>query len=130
MCMIDDSDGYAVLLHSREQRARIQHRCGECGRTINTGETYLAERTVFDGSAESHKTCAHCKVARDWLQEHCRGFLWNGVAEDILSHESYAWGTAGEPDNTKANRELRVLTDGIKNQWRRGDGRLRPIPQR
>lgn len=69
MCMVDDGDGAVTEISGVVQRvARVKHTCRECHRTIDKGETYFVEAYVFEGDFTTHKTCAHCKVARDWLQ--------------------------------------------------------------
>lgn len=119
MCMFDDGDGIATVLSERYPRAVKQHCCSECLRMIELGEQYTVERLVFDGSARTQKTCAHCKVARDWLLEECRGFLYNGVAEDIQEHAI----------NGEYGLRMRIIAVGIKRKWHRRDGGLYPIPK-
>ena len=121
MCMIDDVDGFAVVLHSRTRRARIAHRCSECRRGIESGETYLAERTIFDGTAQSHKVCAHCQEVRAYLLAECGGFAYGDTKEDINAH----W--CGDTDNSAATRKVRRLAIGMATYWRRSDGRLWPL---
>jgi hypothetical protein len=121
MCMIDNCDGFAVVLHSRQQRARITHRCTECRREIGPGETYLVERTVFEGEATSHKFCAHCQEVRAYLLAECSGFAYGQIEEDIREH----W--CGDTDNSAATREVRRLALGMAMEWRRADGRLWPL---
>lgn len=86
MCMIDCDDDQVTVLFERIQRALKAHRCMECGRQIDKGETYLCERYVWDGSAKTHKTCEHCTVARDWLNGECGGFIYGRVEEDMREH--------------------------------------------
>lgn len=118
MCNVDYSDGYVTILHDRHPIAKKEHRCGECHRTIWRGESYMTERTIFDGNAETHKTCLHCQIARDWLVGECGGFLYGGVKEDIYEHarEGYGFGVVR-------------LAAGMQNHWSRKDGRLWPIPK-
>ncbi len=47
--------------------ARKQHRCSECRGIIQPGEKYERVFLVYDGYADTYKTCLHCKSARDWL---------------------------------------------------------------
>jgi len=123
MCLIDDNDGACTLLHSRQQRARLRHRCTECSRDIEPGEAYLAERTVFDGDAMSHKICSHCQRVRAYLVNHCGGWLYRGLSEDISGHHYYS--TAS---NDAEVRAVRLLAHGMAARWRRGDGTLWPVP--
>ncbi len=116
--MADFSDGYSVVLHDRHQKARKEHKCSECNRTICIGEVYNVMRTVFDGAADSYKTCEHCQVVKRWLQKECGGYLFQGVFEDIDQHrqEGYGFGVVR-------------LTAGMRDKWTRKDGRLWPIPK-
>lgn len=120
MCM--DADEMAVVLHSRQQTARKPHRCGECGRTINPGERYTDERLVWDSQARTLKTCPHCMSARAYLGEHCHGWVYTAVEEDLQSHY---YGSLG---NTAEERRLRLLAIGLRENWTRHDGRLWPVP--
>lgn len=124
MCLVDDSDGSCTVLHSRQQRANRRHRCTECRRDIEPGETYLAERTVFDGNAMSHKICAHCQQVRAYLVDHCGGWLYRGLHEDIAGHY-YSSGS-----NDASQRRVRVLSLGMGARWRRSNGGLWPVPGR
>lgn len=47
--------------------ARKLHRCSECFGGIKPGEKYERVFVVYDGYADTYKTCLHCKSARDWL---------------------------------------------------------------
>lgn len=118
MCMVDYSDGCSIVLHDRNQKARKEHKCSECYRTIQRGETYNVQRCVFDGQADTYKTCAHCQVVQSWLQKECGGYMYQGVHEDIDQHrhEGYGFGVTR-------------LSAGMSAGWKRKDGRLFPIPR-
>lgn len=122
MCLIDDSDGHCTVLHSRQQRARLRHRCTECRRDIEPGETYIAERTIFDGDAMSHKICAHCQRVRAYLMDHCGGWMYRGLHEDIAGHYY------STESNDASEREPRLLALGMASRWRRNSGALWPVP--
>jgi len=66
MCMVDDADRVNILSNV-DRVARKEHRCGECGRMIQRGETYKVEAGVIDGRMEVYKTCAHCEEAESKL---------------------------------------------------------------
>jgi hypothetical protein len=118
MCMADYTDGASIVLHDRNQKARKEHKCSECHRTIQIGETYNVQRAVFDGQADSYKTCAHCQVVQSWLQKECGGYVYQGVHEDINEHRlgGYGFGVVR-------------LAAGMGAGWHRRDGRLWPIPK-
>ena len=116
MCAIDDADYFCEVLSSRTLTARKAHRCNECGRTIEPGESYLCEfLTDEEQGARVHKTCAHCQIVREWLLRECGGWLYSGIAEDIGDHAGYGMPVAR-------------LVVGINRQWYRIDGSLMPVP--
>jgi len=119
MCQFLDDAEIANVLSSAWRKARKGHRCAECGRPIAAGETYFAERLMVDGSFDFVKTCAHCRVARDWLEAECRGWLYRGVAEDIHSHAQ----------DQRFPPGVRLLAHGMRQRWCRPDGRLYPVPR-
>ena len=47
-------------------KARVEHTCCECGRTIGRGEKYERVTGIWDGSASSYTTCLLCSEVRDW----------------------------------------------------------------
>lgn len=118
MCMTDDGDPVTVL-HERHPIAAKPHKCNECRRTIDRGESYMVERYVFEGEAHTHKTCLHCQIARDWLTLECGGFIYTMIDEDIQEHsrEGYGFGVAR-------------LAAGLACGWRRKNGALYRIPPR
>lgn len=87
MCMADyaDNDG-AQLISEGHRTARKSHQCGECFRTIDTGEAYAFSTYVYEDIVTTYKVCAHCAVAMSWLGENCGGWLWGGIWEDIQEH--------------------------------------------
>lgn len=116
MCMIDDGDGCVTMIRDGVHTARKQHKCAECRRNIEPGERYMYEFFRFDGKQTAHKTCAHCRVARGWLNDECGGFLYGQIEEDMQDHAySHGWAVAR-------------MYVGMKTYWRRRDGSLRPIP--
>lgn len=123
MCAIDLADGRALVLHRYDRKAIKQHRCDECGRVIEVGETYRNECTLFDGSKETHKTCAHCKECKAWLIDQCGGYVYGEVQAEIVGHWQEYSG-----DWPKEWSDLRRAAAGIAAQWRRKDGRMWPIP--
>lgn len=123
MCMIDyDSDGAVTRIADGQYfRAKKQHKCKECGRLIDAGESYHREAYVFDGQFTVNKTCAHCMVVRNWLQNECGGWLFGAVEEDAREHvhgNGYLYGF-----------DLYRAVVGMQWQWRTPSGRLLPVPQ-
>ena len=121
MCMIDTCDDYARVFTKVERTARVEHKCGECGRKIEPGERYEAFRALSatDDYWWSTKTCEHCLAAREWLTEICGGFVYHGVHEDLENH----W----EEDVLYRTMALGRVLVGIKYRWR-WKGRLMQVP--
>lgn len=118
MCLIDDAEP-VTMLAERQPIARIQHRCDECKRTIEPGERYRSESMIHDGAFRSHKTCAHCEVARLWLNRECGGWVFGAVLEDIIEH-------AGDYKRIDIYR----IAAGMRRRWRDRHGALVPTPSR
>jgi len=77
------------------RKARLTHRCNECGGTILPGEVYEYTWSVYDGDFNTHKMCPRCVALRKWVQAHVPCFCWyfeymleHGGARDTL--ERYA----------------------------------------
>lgn len=117
MCMMDWCDDTVTMLSTSDPKARKAHKCAECGREIAVGEQYHVDRYVFEGRMTAHKTCAHCMVARDWLQKECGGWLFGSVEEDIGEHiGSHGFG-------------LMRIAHGMDVMWKRKDGRMWRLPR-
>jgi len=70
---------YALLSETR-RKARTEHTCIWCGEKILVGETYLHEKSIYDGTMQDHKWHLECEAS---CQEE------NGFGDyDITPHES------------------------------------------
>lgn len=128
MCMFEGADGYNTFSSSSNPKARKQHRCNECRRTIEIGERYCYYAWLFEGDFGVSKTCLHCQVAGEWLQQNCGGYLVGSVLEDIEEHvHEYHY----KPAPACIPRLMRLRT-GMRQKWliKRGPsaGKLMPIP--
>jgi len=112
MCMIDYADANEFCSESWRSAAK-KHACGECGREIGAGETYLRAAGKSDGEMYQAKMCAHCHAGARLLQRHCGGYLFGGVYEDLKEHVSEAL-----PWSMQAAR----LVVGMRRKWRRFNG--------
>ena len=120
MCMIDDADGPVDFGRVQRRKARRQHRCNECWRAINIGETYVYSTSHFDGKFYTDRQCAHCAAAAEVLTEYCGGFLFRDVGEDLAEHFRQA-----VPWRIRAGR----YAVGIRRKWRRfRSEELMPVP--
>jgi hypothetical protein len=109
--MIQDHDGYWKVSTTTTPRARKAHRCGECRRVIDAGETYERFRALSDESYWFEAiTCEHCVAARRWLSVVCHGWLYEAVLEDLEEHwQEHSW-----PVKTASLGKLIV---GIRARW-------------
>lgn len=117
MCMLDYSDGAVSMIGDEWRKAKKEHRCKECKRTIEPGERYSYETFHWDGEFHVHKTCEHCIVVRDWLQAECGGWLFGGVEEDFDEHS-----------NKYGRADLLRISVGMDWKWCGPSGRLLPVP--
>lgn len=123
MCMVDYADASTTFHNAETHQARKPHSCGECGRTIEVGETYEKVFGVADAPFTA-KTCAHCVAARHWLGIECHGWIYGGVFEDLTEHLEEAMFGPGQMDRGVLLR----LCAGMRRQWRRYDGALMAVP--
>jgi hypothetical protein len=54
---------------TRQVRARKAHKCGECFRAIDPGDTYERAAGVWEGDFWDLKTCAHCAAFRTIINQ-------------------------------------------------------------
>jgi hypothetical protein len=63
MCYIDLDP--CEVWSERTRKARKEHRCSSCCRTIAVGETYIVHFSIFEGDRLSNKCCMECDRDRD-----------------------------------------------------------------
>lgn len=51
-----------VFFQATHPRARKQHRCDMCRRTIEVGEIYRRQGYIWDGRADSNHLCSQCEA--------------------------------------------------------------------
>lgn len=69
MCYLDL--GPCDVWQETQRKARKEHRCGCCRRTIRAGETYLVHFSIYEGNLNSQKCCTDCKSDRqDFANAH------------------------------------------------------------
>jgi len=71
-CEYEEPQFFSKATH----KARAQHRCDECYRTIVPGERYERVRGVWDGTFSMYKMCPRCIALRDHLAAHVPCFCW------------------------------------------------------
>jgi predicted transglutaminase-like protease len=67
MCFIYDE--YAELYKEKDVKAKKEHKCSECARTIFKNETYQYIFTIFQGDATTTKICSDCKDKRQKIHD-------------------------------------------------------------
>lgn len=118
MCAIDYADGDWTPLGSTTRKARKRHRCDECSRHIEPGESYHRSVGIAEGHFYASLQCPQCEAAAQWLVWTCGGYLNEGVEEDLAEH----WDEPGY-----RCLDLGRLILGMRRDWRRRDGQLYPV---
>jgi hypothetical protein len=93
---------------SREQFARKEHVCCDCGGIIRKGERYLVHGGAFDGNWEMHNRCPDCQflvheVGRTFMAE-CGGWPCVYVGDLSLSWDELWYDT--EPEHAAEIRRI------------------------
>lgn len=78
----------AEFYAKRTVRARKQHCCDECFRTIQPGEKYECVSGKWDGEMDSFKTCPRCLNLREYVESNIPCFCWQhgSMIEDAIEH--------------------------------------------
>lgn len=71
-----DYDPPSVWSETNIKAARKQHKCEECGRTIEAGEPYNYVWGIWDGYDQTFKTCQNCKALRDFVTISTPCYCW------------------------------------------------------
>lgn len=119
MCMTGDDD-YWEFYNEFNPKAKVEHTCVECGRTIAKGERYWTQGGKNDGSFVWYKTCAHCTAASRWLDVACEGWIFGRREEDLSDH------VVGYEKELRT-RPLTRLYRWMRSDWRDRAGELRPL---
>lgn len=103
----------------RSVTARKAHHCGECGRTIDPGETYQRAAGCWWGDFWHQRTCSHCAALRPMLREIDPDYYedyYGGLSEHLYESR----------DQIPVSL-LRALVN-MQRRWRRRDGSLVDVP--
>lgn len=83
----------ATVYCKRVYVARKEHRCYECGRTIRPGEKYESVFAVWEGVAQTVRTCPHCLALREFVVAHVPCSCWShGNMRDEVLDDAREWG--------------------------------------
>jgi hypothetical protein len=85
VCLNQDLGYYNEFFTEGVQKAKIEHNCGECKRTIDPGEQYEYARGKSDGSWFTAKTCLQCMLIRKALicGDYFYGMMWEDIREYV-----------------------------------------------
>ena len=93
-CVYVDVDNYADLHEAKTRKARKEHKCNECGRTIGIRENYEHVSGLWDGRFSHYKTCMDCLSLRN--EFFCEGWNYEMVHEDLTEYIQEAQGQIPE----------------------------------
>lgn len=71
-----DCDGEAEFISHQVRRARKQHKCYECGCSIEPGTKYEQIFGKWNGDVSHFKTCHLCLEVRTWASISVPCFCW------------------------------------------------------
>lgn len=123
--MVDDSDP-PKFSKQRIRKARKEHFCDECTRMIRPSEPYqYATSLSVDSKIYTYKTCQHCLVAQNWLEQECDGWIYGMVCQDIEEHANkYS-------QYAKMQWDLYRIAVGMQREWKsfKDETALLPVPK-
>lgn len=110
MCDISFDETCDVFSETR-QKARKSYRCDCCGGTIQRGELYLRNFSVFDGDVSTEKMCSPCDADREaFVKEHGVSFV-----PSYLTHALDE--CVDEADSTYIEAEDKYVLDAEGQRW-------------
>lgn len=86
----------AQVYNEKTVKARKEHKCCECGETIQRGESYEYVSGLWDGSWDHYRTCEMCVRIRDDLC--CGGFIFGELRETIWEAFDFDYVTGEEKE--------------------------------
>ena len=115
-CEIDmDVSDFSEILFEKIVKARKEHRCHECYTTIKCGDEYYKEKSLYDGTISTHKTCMDCKSIRDNMV--C-SFYWGEIMEAVRDGIQDSWGKVSEDCLSKLTPKARErICEIIESTW-------------
>ena len=130
MCIYIDDYGEETLFFGW-RKARIEHECEECRRTIEPGERYLSHKTVYDGQVTQWKMCAHCRGVISLygrLTKCPQNWYWGSVLS-VYEDEGAVIGD-GLLHDLPAGGRVALLRAKVASgdKWRDRDGMLIAVP--
>lgn len=94
ICLLDNYDGAQAEVCTETYRtARKEHRCCECGGTIQPGAVYEYVRGLWDGYWSTFKTCLPCARIR---QDYCCSWTYGTLRETLWDAMDFDYVTGAE----------------------------------
>ena len=79
------SDGEPVTCYtSKRPKARVQHKCGDCGEAIPPGQHYIWEQFMWEGRWQVLRTCLACQDVFVYLWDADAECLHHGGLRDYV----------------------------------------------
>jgi hypothetical protein len=111
----DDVTDVGAVLTDKIVKARKDHKCVECRKTINKGEMYRYE-VIKNDDLNVFKTCADCNSVREHLV--CffyYGEIWWLIEENISEYgDQQPWSKIGRLTPVARERVCKIIEDS----WR------------
>ena len=83
-CVYVSTDCTCEFHSEKIQTARKQHKCRECGRTIDSGEKYEYVSGCWEGNFSVFKTCEDCQNIRG--EFFCEGWNYGFILNDLCEY--------------------------------------------
>ena len=83
----------ATVYESTDHIARKKHKCDECNEPIWPGEPYERVFAIWEGDAQTCKTCIRCLALREFVEATVPCFCWahhNMIEDAMNTAEHYA----------------------------------------
>ena len=123
-CYCDDTDAPTAFQQSA-RKAKKDHRCNECNRSIEQGETYRHVWGVWDNTAQTFKTCPDCIDFIAWFEAHVPCVCWAyGCTHEIAIESAQEY----EADCPGFEAETRDKIKAIKAKRRAWTPQPQPEP--
>ena len=125
-CSVTDGDRPKVCT-VRHVRARKQHVCSECSRTIEPGETYELVNGVWIEKWETYKTCLGCERIRDHFCSD--GWIYTCLAEHVAECVGFDYTADDDDEDDDCGEPCQYPgCESCADYWRRmvAEGRWEP----
>lgn len=113
---VDSEDSQPDTFRETKPKARKQHKCGECSRTIERGEIYSRESGIWENGPETYKTCSDCLSIRN--EFFCDGGYYGQIIDCLREHISESDGDiSGDCISSLTPRARNMVCDMIQEYW-------------